>query len=485
MTRGLVVGLLAAGLSLGAQPASAQTLSELLDQLLLKGAVIAQPVELTNFTRIDQTRPDLSQSFVPSVTLTTVPSALSAALALQLSDFPLGPTSATVIYSRDGAGPEMHQAFGSAYADRATPFGKGRAGVSMTFQNNTFSTLDGVDLNGNGVNFLFANRGPSPDTSDVLQQTVSFRLNRKVTSFILNYGVTDRLDVTLVAPLVQVSMDVRVQSRIVRVRSSLDTLQSCAGQPSRTSPNGPPLRLCQDPHGFDNVLTLGTQDTYLDLAIIPQTPFNNYGLSGRAALGPGDLQFRSKFAVVTRPSAALAAAVDVSMPTGDKDNFLGTGAWRARPAVIFSSSVGRVSPHVSVGYTFSNGTLSPLLQTAPATLDLKVPNELNWAAGLDAAVAPRTTVVADFIGRQVRNVQRFTTGQTIFGSGAGVPVDVAAGTDFIPNGAGTFNQSFGIVGLRFNLTGPFFANGSVMFPMAVDGLKPRTSAAFSIDYGFK
>jgi hypothetical protein len=487
MKRAPLVLSLAFGLIVAAAaPASAQTLAELLAQLVAKGAVIAQPVQLDNFTRIDTTRPDLSTSFVPGVTLTTVPSALSAALALQLSDFPLGPTAGTLIYSRDGVGPEMHHMFGGAYADRALPFGRKKMGFSMTFQNNSFSTFDGIDLNGNGVNFLFANRGPSPDTSDVLQETVSFRLNRKVTSFVFNYGATDRLDVSVVAPIVQVAMDVRVQARIVRVRSSLDTLQSCAGVPARNTGLGPPLRLCQDPHGFDNTLTLGTQDTYLDLAIIPQTAFNNYGLQGKAAIGMGDIQFRSKYALVTRPTTALAATIDLSLPTGDSANFLGTGAVRGTPGVVFSTEFGRLAPHVSAGYTFSHGSLSSRLQSGPVPLDLTVPNEVSWAAGVDAAVAPRTTLVADFIGRTVKNVQRFATGTTIFGTGApGVPVDVAAGTDLIRNGTSNISQSFGIIGARFNLSGPFFANGSVMFPIAVDGLKPRKAAVFSIDYLYK
>src|SRR5262249_44660755 len=151
-----------------------------------------------------------------------------------------------------------------------------KVGFSMTFQNDTFSNLGGVDLNDGGVNFLFANRGPSPDTSDVLQETISFRLNRKVTSFLVDYGVSEWLDVSLVAPIVQVAMDVRVQSRIVRVRSALDVLQSCAGVPARNPGQGPPLRLCQDPHGFDNVLTLGTQDTYLDASITRDPVLTNY-----------------------------------------------------------------------------------------------------------------------------------------------------------------------------------------------------------------
>ena len=466
--------------------ASAQSLTDLLPELIAKAAVIAQPISPANANIVDANAVNRSQSFLPATTLTTVPATLNAAMALQLGTFPLGPTAGTVIYSRDGVGPAMHQMFGAAYADRGVPLGRGKVGLAMTFQNDEYSTFDGVDLNGGGVNFLFANAGPAPDLSDVLQETVSYRLNRKVTSFLIDYGATSRLDVSAVVPIVQVAMDVRVSSRIVRVRSSLDNLLSCATVPARNAGNGVPLHLCQDPHGYDNILTLGTHITYLDLdlngTLISQ---NNYGVSGKTARGIGDLQLRGKYAVIATPSTALAATIDLGLPTGNTDDFLGSGAVRAKPGIAWSAAVGRVSPHVNAGYTFSSGSISAKLQTTPATLDLKVPNEINWAAGLDAAVAPRTTLVVDVIGRTVKNVQRFDTGSTIFATGApGVPSDVAAATDLIPNGRGDITQAFGTIGGRINLSGSIFANGSVMFPVTSVGLKPRTSAVFWIDYGF-
>lgn len=468
-----------------ARVSSAQTLADMLPQLIAQAAVLAQPISPFDPTTIDPKAPDHSQSFVRAVTLTTVPTTLNASMALQLSIAPIGPTAGGLIYSR-GGGSEMRQTFGGAYADRGVPMGRGRTGLAVTFQNDNYTTFDGVDLKGNGINFLFAHQGPSPDTSDVLQETVSMRVNRKVTAFLFNYGVSERFDVGVVAPIVQVAMDMRVAARVVRVRSSLDTLQSCAAVPDRLRGNGQPLRICQDPNGYDNILTLATHVTYLDLGLSRDIVSNNYGRFGRTARGIGDVLVRAKYALVARPSAGFAATIDLSLPTGNSDNLLGSGALRVKPGLAWSAAAGRVSPHASAAYTWSQGDLSSKLQSgAPAALDLKVPNEINVAGGIDASVAPRTTLVADFFGRRLHNVQRFATGRTVFATGGpGIPADAAAATDLIGDGRSDINQVFGAVGGRFHLGGSIFANGSVTFPVLMDGLRARPAAVFSLDYGF-
>ena len=58
------------------------------------------------------------------------------------------------------------------------------------------------------------------------------------------------------------------------------------------------------------------------------------------------------------------------MPTGDKDDLLGTGATQAHLFFIASGEYGRWSPHVNFGYTFSNGEASELAASdddAPVT----------------------------------------------------------------------------------------------------------------------
>jgi hypothetical protein len=490
--RGLavLVGIAVSSLCTNVSRASAQNLVDLLPLLLKKGAVIAQPSQLLVPTQVDPNGNDLSQSFVPAVTLTTMPQQLNAALGLQLATGMMAPTAGTVIYSRGGGNPEMTQAFGGAYTDRGRTMGKGKIGLTMSFQNNNYENFDGIQLNDGGVDFLFANAGPTPDTSDVLQETVSYRLNRKTTAFVFNYGVTNRLDIRAVVPVTQVAMDIRVESRILRVRTPLDTLASCApgAVPARNAGDGPQLALCQDPHGYGTTLTLGTHNTYLDLAIGSVALFNNYGLSGKTARGIGDVQLGAKFGVISTATTALAVTFNASMPTGDTENFLGNGAYRSTPGFAWSSSIGRVSPHAAAGYTFSNGHLSSTLQDptlTPIVPDTTVPDEINWGAGLDAAVAPRTTLITDFFGRTMKNVQRFDQGKTQFATGIpNYPADVAAATDLVLGSKGDLQQIFGTIGGRINLYGSIFANGTVLFPMKVDGLKPKPSASFWIDYAF-
>jgi hypothetical protein len=134
----------------------------------------------------------------------------------------------------------------------------------------------------------------------------------------------------------------------------------------------------------------------------------------------------------------------------------------------------------------SSGELSSrLAENSAVPVDLEIPAQLDFGAGVDVAIAPRMTLVADVFGRSMRRAQRFTTGNTIFSTGApGVQTDVAAATDLISTGPGNFTQALASVGGRINLGGSVFANGAVKFPVLTDGLKPKTSAVFSIDFGF-
>jgi len=207
-------------------PTFAQTLSlaELLPKLIAQGAVLAPPCDpVIAPPTCDQSATNHGRHFVIGTTLTSVPASLNAALALQVADFTLGPTAGGMIYSHDshdGGGPEMHQLFGSAYADRAVPVGRGRFAMAMTYQDTNYGSLEGVDIKGGGINFLFSHAAATPGAGDVLQETLYVRLNRKVVAFLANYGVTDRVDVDVVVPIVQVALDARVASRILRVTTS-------------------------------------------------------------------------------------------------------------------------------------------------------------------------------------------------------------------------------------------------------------------------
>lgn len=427
--------------------------AHVLPEIIAKAAVIAPP---------DGGGTSHTQHFVNGLPLTSVPSALNAALALQMADLPGAPTAGGVLFSGRRSGSGLENAFGTSYSARGHTLGKGRFAGAITFQDTNLETLDGVNLRSGGINFLFAHEQCCGDTNDVLQETVYLRLNRKVTSFVLAYGVNDRVDIGVAVPVVQVTMGARVASRILRVGTSFNPAT----------------------HSFDPLFR-ATRTTYLDVNYERGGAGANYGTDAEHARGFGDIRVQSKFRIAGAENTGLALTAELSMPTGRTEDFLGTGAWRVIPGVAWSGVAGRAAPHMTLSYAYASGTLSSQLDTSQR-IDLTVPSALNWTAGLDFALAPRVTVMFDTIGRRVDDVQRFATGTTVFARGipGGPPPDVAAGTDLILDGRGTLNQAFGTIGSRFNLGGDVFATATVFFPILKNGLTPRPAAVFGLDYDF-
>jgi hypothetical protein len=66
-----------------------------------------------------------------------------------------------------------------------------------------------------------------------------------------------------------------------------------------------------------------------------------------------------------------------------------------------STGLGRLSPHVNLGYTASGSSAAA---TAPGSFLAAPPNEINYAGGADVAVSLRTTVIFDIVGRSLRHI---------------------------------------------------------------------------------
>ena len=155
---------------------------------------------------------------------------------------------------------------------------------------------------------------------DLLRSTLHATIETKTTAFFVNYGVTPRFDVGAAVPIVNVSIDASVDAEILRLGSG------------RTA--------CT--HSFN--ASSGTK--------------TSVSAESGSATGLGDILLRAKYNVHRTSTTAYAAALDLRLPTGDKDNLLGTGATQAQAMFIASGEYGRLSPHVNFGYTFSSGETS-------------------------------------------------------------------------------------------------------------------------------
>ena len=97
--------------------------------------------------------------------------------------------------------------------------------------------------------------------------------------------------------------------------------------------------------------------------------------------------FRTKYNFlkghVSLPNMAITAQVTV--PTGDEKNLLGTGETRFRGLFVASKKFGEVTPHVNVGYE--------------EVTDSDELDNMTYAVGFDWRVAMPLTVAADVLGR--------------------------------------------------------------------------------------
>lgn len=449
------VTFLSAGLLLtGAVSVSAQQpvpVAELLPTLVAESAVITPGAS-----------GDHSQHFTPSGSDLAALYQLHRVLALQVGAFPLGPGTLGASPSGIDGGPGPIA--GGTAADTAFTLGGGRMGLSFAYQATTFDKLDGLDLRSSAVNLFIPHSGTAGDDSDrdMMQQTLSLRLNRKVFSLALTYGLADRLDIGVVLPIVQVAADARVTTRILRTASThipavheFDPI----GGANRTLP-----RFCSD-------LEPGFEPEALEC----------HGSS--TARGIGDVVVRAKYRLAGG-ATGVAIGTDVRLPTGNTDDLIGLGALQVRPSVTFSAAAGRVVPRARVDYTWSQGDLSSLLRGG---VDRSVPHELGVAAGLDAPLSRPVTLVFDVAARRLDGLPEITRGNVIFPSrGAGfLPSADFLGVDQLQVGASrTVTQIMAAGGVRVALPGAVLAQMSVLVPMGDEGLQPGPMAVFSLSRSY-
>jgi hypothetical protein len=161
---------------------------------------------------------------------------------------------------------------------------------------------------------------------------------------------------------------------------------------------------------------------------------------GDSATGLGDIALRSKFRL-THPVAAVdcAAALDLHFPTGDEDEFLGTGSFGVTPFLMASKELGPVTPYVNVGYLFDTKDSDWSRLEVKAALDF-------------TPIARRLTIGGEFVGLIYDDFKIYD---------AGVALKVAPLKDK-----------------------PLALGASVLFPVNDDGLRPDYVGVFGAEWSF-
>ncbi len=263
----------------------------------------------------------------------------------------------------------VNDSLGPLLAERASTIGAGRFSFGFGYSQQKFKELDGVKLSDTMVTFTHqdccdaATNRPPPDgdltafEQDTIAIAIDINLKQEVYALFTNYGVTDRLDIGFVIPFVSIDASASAQATII---------EAFPGGASEI--NGFPV------HSF---------------ASDPSLAFSK---TGGSKTGLGDAVVRTKYNILRDREGFLDLSVlgEITLPSGDENDLLGTGEYQFRGMLIASKNLGRITPHANVGYSLPSNN-SEL-------------EKLTYAAGFDARITNQFTVAADVLGRYNPNV---------------------------------------------------------------------------------
>ena len=130
----------------------------------------------------------------------------------------------------------------------------------------------------------------------------------------------------------------------------------------------------------------------------------------RDVTGVGDIRFGAKYRVYNQDPLAVATRFEVSAPTGNEDDFLGSGAWQLSPSIIGAVRLPfRIRPHLNLAFRYSSDT---------DDLD----HQLFAAAGVDWTPVPWLTLAADLLFTHLLDNDRPEARKTM---GVGIPLETS------------------------------------------------------------
>jgi hypothetical protein len=359
------------------------------------------------------------------------------AIATQVSQLPLASASAgTVVIFKQGV-PETFDNLGPILTDRAQTVGKHRLFIGGTASQFVFTDIDGVPLG--KLPFAYTTTAFSPKTGAVLSNTYTseytafeFKLNQFIG--VATYGLTSRTDVSVIVPIERISIGATTFGSRGYIFNA------------------------------DNVFVYG--------------PFTNPNThTPGTASGVGDITFNAKTEIWRGEHATVSGAMNFRVPTGDDQNYLGSGAWGFNPYIVYSY-LWKVAPHVKIGYEWNTKTeLNNPTDTAGGNQNL--PGGLQYDVGADYAMVRHVTVAADLLGSQYLNAPRLVP----------TPVTLPAGSPIssLPTIA-TENASYSLnnvsAGLKWNPYRNLVLSGNVLFQLNNNGLRSRPTPLVGISYKF-
>jgi hypothetical protein len=236
---------------------------------------------------------------------------------------------------------------GPIFLERPDTLGQGKFNVNVSYQYVELNEIDGTPTRRLEANDPIIVRVTDPSGTLLGFTANRLRYNMHLINNIVGvsatYGVLDNLDVNILVPLIATHFNVTATTQ----------------QLFLAPPGG----------GF-----------------VPQPGPELSAKSSAQKNGIGDILLRAKYQLPRWDFLRSAAGLDFRLPSGDKDNFQGTGTFEASPFLYLSTILwGRVEPHANLG------------------LDLRADDvaqsDARYGIGIDGDVTRRIGLSLGFLGR--------------------------------------------------------------------------------------
>jgi hypothetical protein len=373
---------------------------------------------------------------------------ITGAISTSIGSIPIGATSSGVTFRFEGGVPvKTSTSAGPIFAERAQTLGRGRAVVGVGRNSFSFATLRGVPMD--NIDFIFthqnvdfagcdeANGGADCTAMGVPtleNEIMPFRLNLDldvtVTTLYATYGLSDRVDIGFVVPIVSTRMHGESTAQII--------------------PFGGPTAV----HFFAGTPT----DPVLSAS---------RSVSG-SSLGLGDVAVRTKIGVLDAQNSSLALVGEARFATGSANDLLGAGGWAARAIAVVSGRINAFSPHLNAGYVYHSRSDDRLWNDA-----------ILATVGFDHLMTERVTIAADL-------VSELQVGESKLQLPSEVEFDVPFHRSIQPTTVPDRRDDLinGSLGFKFTLPRSFTLVANALVPLNRGGMRPDIIYTTGVELNF-
>jgi hypothetical protein len=330
---------------------------------------------------------------------------ISRALLANLATLPVASSSGAFVYRLNpelGTVERKTQTFGPFFLERALTAGRGQASAGLTVQHLHFTSLDGRSLTDGSLVTTANQFADESQPFDVDRLTLD--INADVATLYGTVGITNNMEIGVAAPMVSLTID---GSRINTYRGRTFTQASASGH----------------------------------------------------TVGFADLVVRAKYTLVNEGATALAAAVDVRLPTGREQDLLGAGTTSYKLSTIGSVEGHRASAHANAGLALGG-----------------LATELSYGAAVAVAATGTVSVVGEVLGRWIDSSGHLVS------TTAAHPLLSGVNTIRLTGDGSSLQIVTLVPGVKWNIGDTWVLAANVSVPVTTGGLNARFTPFVGLDY---